>query len=122
MNASQDRLHACLADLAEDVAVVDLHERALRASRALSRRRAVTSVAVVAAVVAMGTGAAFAVLPRDRSTLVVATAPPSTASVSPATTPSPPVSGTPSDRASAAPSAQSGPTVPSLGALPRAQF
>lgn len=69
MNAPFDRLHADLADLAEQVTVVDLRDRTLRTSRNLGIRRTLLSAAAVIVVVAIGTGAAFAVLPGQRAAL-----------------------------------------------------
>lgn len=77
MNASMDRLRAGLADLADEVAQVDLRDRVLRTSHALRVRRAVAITSAVATViVAIG--------------VVVVTRPdPRTAPMVPAVTPSP---------------------------------
>lgn len=61
MNAPEDRLRSELADLAAEVHVVDLRDRALRTSRRLGIRRAVITGAAVVAVVAIAAGAAFAI-------------------------------------------------------------
>ena len=71
MNARFDRLHADLADLAEQVTVVDLRDRSLRTSRNLGRRRTLVAAAAAVAVLALGAGAAFVVLPGGHTALPV---------------------------------------------------
>lgn len=63
---SLERLRADLAELADEVTVVDLRDRALRASRALRIRRAVGGATAALAVVAIGVAIAYAVVPDDR--------------------------------------------------------
>lgn len=71
MNAPFDRLHADLADLADEVRVVDLRERAVRTSRQLAVRRTLVGAAAAVAVVAIGAGTAFAVLPGRHAAVLV---------------------------------------------------
>lgn len=59
-----DRLRLGLADLADEVNLVDLRDRALRTSRRLRIQRAVASSATVLALVGAATGTAFTVIPR----------------------------------------------------------
>lgn len=60
MNAPFDRLHADLADLADEVRVVDLRDRTLRSSRNLGIRRTLLGAATAIAVLAIGAGTTFA--------------------------------------------------------------
>jgi hypothetical protein len=71
MNAPFDRLHADLADLADEVRMVDLRDRAVRSSRRLAVRRTMVATAAAVAVVAIGAGTAFAVLPGRHAALPV---------------------------------------------------
>jgi hypothetical protein len=75
MNAPFDRLHADLADLANEVRVVDLRERTLRTSRRLAVQRTLVAAAAAVAVVAIGAGTAFAVLPGRHAALPAGTGP-----------------------------------------------
>ena len=72
MNARFDRLHADLADLAEQVTVVDLRDRTLRTSRKLGRWRTLVAAAAAIAVLGIGAGTAFVVLPGRHMALPVA--------------------------------------------------
>jgi hypothetical protein len=63
MNARYDRLHADLTDLAEQVTVVDLRDRALRTSRKLRTLRTILGAAAAFVLLTIGAGTAFAVLP-----------------------------------------------------------
>ncbi len=108
MNGPFDRLHADLADLAEEVRVVDLRDRTLRTSRNLGIRRTLLGAAAVA-VLAIGTGAAFAVLPGRHAALPAGPGPSgqSAATASPTEAPSATAStatGAPSPSSSSGPS------------------
>lgn len=97
MNAPFDRLHADLADLAEQVTVVDLRERTLRTSRYLSIRRTLLGVATAVAVLAIGAGTAFAVLPGRHTAVPAGPGPSDQPPVTASLSPSPSVA-SPSDR------------------------
>jgi len=91
MNAPFDRLHADLSDLADEVRVVDLRDRAVRTSRKLAVQRTLVAAAAAVAVVAIGAGTAFAVLPGRHAALPPAGASPSyraTPSAAPSAQPS----------------------------------
>jgi hypothetical protein len=116
MNAPFDRLHADLADLAEEVTVVDLQDRVLRTSRRLGMRRALVGGAAVLAVLAAGSGTALAVLPKRHESLPPAvitslSASPPAASPTPDSSPS---AGTPSAPPTSASPAKPSATMPAL--------
>lgn len=97
MNEDFDRLRAGLADIAGEVTVVDLRDRALRTSRQIGVRRAVVGGLAVAAVLAIGAGTAFAVLPTRHDPGPGGTPTPSqSASASPVPSGSPATSTAPS--------------------------
>jgi hypothetical protein len=90
MNAPIDRLHADLADLAEQVTIVDLRDRTLRTSHNLGVRRTAVAAVVAVVVLAIGAGTAVAGLP-DRHPPVPGTGQsdlPTTAPASPSSSPS----------------------------------
>jgi hypothetical protein len=96
-----DRLHNDLADLADQVAVVDLRSRALRTSRRITLQRRLTAVAAAVAVIAIGAGGAFAFSGQDQKPV-----PAGSTSPSPSTSPSGLPSAQPSGSVSDSPSAQ----------------
>ncbi|PZG12357.1 hypothetical protein C1I95_25975 [Micromonospora craterilacus] len=81
---NEERLRRDLAELADEVTMVDLRERSLRMSRRLGIQRALASSVAVLVVVGAITGAAVAVRPHPDGPAPL-----------PADTPSPPVSVTP---------------------------
>ncbi|MGC4894326.1 hypothetical protein [Micromonospora sp. DT31] len=96
---NQDRLRFDLADLAEEVAPVDLRDRALRTSRRLGIQRAVATSAAALVVLAAATGTALAIRPNSQAPApagpsVTVTAPPA----EPSRTPSAEPSSTPSNK------------------------
>ncbi len=96
-----DRLHNDLADLAEQVAVVDLRDRALRTSRRITLRRRLTAAAVAVAVITIGAGGAFAFSGQENKPV-----PAGSTSPSPSASPSDLPSVQPSGSVSESPSAQ----------------
>lgn len=95
-------LHDALADLAETVRPVDLRDRALRTSRRLAIRRAVTTTAAVVALVGVSAAGVSQVLPDH-----TAPQPGTSHSATPSPEPSSPSAG-PAPSASSAPTASSG--------------
>ncbi|WP_433127966.1 TolB family protein [Micromonospora sp. CA-240977] len=98
---NDQRLRLDLADLAEEVTVVDLRDRTLRTSRRLGIQRTVATSAAALVLIAAAAGTAFAIrpdqspapLPADSpSVTATPTAPPSPTS-SPSTPSSPPSGG-----------------------------
>jgi hypothetical protein len=112
MNARYDRLHADLADLAEQVTVVDLRDRALRTSRKLRTRRTILAAATAFAVLAIGAGTALAVLPGRHTASPVSPGPSGQPSTN--ATPSRTASPTSAPSTSASPSSPPGDAVPGM--------
>ncbi|MGW4464513.1 hypothetical protein [Micromonospora sp. NPDC004704] len=87
---NMDRLRSDLADLAEEVAPVDLRDRTLRTSRRIGVQRTLASSAAALVMIGAATGTAFAFFPRgDVGPAPAATTPP--AVVTPTPTPMPSV-------------------------------
>jgi hypothetical protein len=84
MNAPFSRLHADLTDLADEVRVVDLRDRAVRTSRRLAMRRTLVGAAAAVGVIAIGAGTAFAVLPGRHAALPAGAGPSDQATAAPA--------------------------------------
>jgi hypothetical protein len=106
MNAPDDRLRAGLADLAEQVTVVDLRDRALRSSHRIAIRRTMLGGVAALAVLAAAGGTAFAVLPQRHNAL-----PPAVVNPTGSPSPSPVASAT-----AEASSATSSPAAPAIAA------
>jgi hypothetical protein len=96
-----ERLHEALSDLAEEVEIVDLHERALRTSRRLGARRVAVTALAVAALVALTAAGAKAVIPAKHG-------PPAPPAASGSVTPAPTATGSPSPEATPAPEGSAG--------------
>jgi hypothetical protein len=106
MNAPFSRLHADLTDLADEVRVVDLRDRAVRTSQRLAMQRTLVGAAAAVAVVAIGAGTAFAVLPGRHAALPAGPGPSDQATATPAQV-------TPSASAPAAAEPSAGPSTAS---------
>ncbi|WCN81564.1 TolB family protein [Micromonospora sp. LH3U1] len=94
---NDQRLRLDLTELAEEVTVVDLRDRTLRASRRLGIQRAVATSAAALVLIAAAAGTAFAIRPNQSPTPLPADTP----SVTP--TPTPSANPTPSTSTSDAP-------------------
>jgi hypothetical protein len=87
---STDQLQLDLTEIADEVVVVNLHDRVLRESRKIGIRRTVIASVAAVAVVAAASVTAFAAMPRDHRTPVAPAASPHvTASAAPTVTKSP---------------------------------
>lgn len=120
MTAPFDRLHADLADLAEEVTVVNLQDRVLRTSRQLGMRRTLVGGAAVLAVLAAASGTALAVLPQQHDSVPPAVitsqsaSPPAPSASSSPTPDAPPSTGTPSAPPTSASPPNASATMPAL--------
>ncbi|GII22239.1 TolB family protein [Planosporangium mesophilum] len=107
-------LHDALADLAETVRPVDLRDRALRASRRLAIRRAVTVAAAVVALIGVSAAGVSQVLPKHTG---LPQQPATSSSATPSPEPSTTPSVTPTPDTSSAPTGASTSQATSFGRL-----
>lgn len=111
---NDQRLRLDLTELAEEVTVVDLRDRTLRASRRLGIQRAVATTAAALVLIAAATGTAFAIRPDQSPAPLPADTPSVTATPTPTQSASPTPSTSTSDAPGSPPSGGSGTNTPTV--------